>query len=223
MKFLFPLLLTATSAFASVTTTYVFPAGVAVPDNSIIGLADTREIAGTAGPLQHLVVSLELADGWNGDLYAHIIHDSGFAVLLNRIGRTAAFTVGSGTSGLQAVFDDSAPSDIHLVAPTSGIVAGIYQPDARTADPDTVTDSSTRSAFLGSFAGLNPNGRWTLFLADLSPGGTSTLTSWSLQVTTVPEPGAGLLTVGGMFLILLARKRHKEFPAPHRQSASQVY
>ena len=207
MKFLIPLLLTATLCSASVTATYVFPSGLAVPDNNITGLADSREITDAAGPVLHLSVSLELTGGWNGDLYAHLVHDSGFAVLLNRIGRSAADTLGSGTSGLQAVFDDDAAFDIHLGLPSSGIVAGTWQPDARTADPGSVTDSSPRSAFLDSFAGLNPNGRWTLFLADPSPGGTSTLTSWSLHLTTVPEPGSGLLAAGGMLFVLTIRKR----------------
>ncbi len=207
MKILLLFLLTAIAAPASVTTSYVFAAGFAVPDNNIIGLADSREIADAAGPLQHLMVSLELTGGWNGDLYAHLVHDTGFVVLLNRIGRTAANTLGSGTSGLQAVFDDSAAFDIHLGLPASGVVTGSWQPDGRTADPASVTDASPRNAFLGSFAGLDPNGQWTLFLADLSPGGTSTLTSWSLHLTAVPEPGAGLLTAGPLVFALMTRRR----------------
>ena len=207
MKFLFSFLFTAAVSSASVTSTYVFPTGLGVPDNNITGLADSRAISNAAGPILHLSVSLALTGGWNGDLYAHIVHESGFAVLLNRIGRTAANTIGSGTSGLQASFDDGAAFDIHLGLPASGIVAGTFQPDARTADPDAVTDSSPRRAFLGSFAGLNPNGNWTLFLADLSPGGTSSLASWSLQLTTIPEPASSVLTGLVAFWFCHARRR----------------
>jgi hypothetical protein len=36
---------------------------------------------------------------------------------------------------------------------------------------------------------LNPNGTWTLFLADESAGGgQSSLVSWSLSISAVPEP-----------------------------------
>ena len=207
MKFLFPLLLTATAASASVTSTWMFPSGKAVPDNNITGLADSRVIPGTGWHIETLVVSMELTGGWNGDLYAHLAHDSGFAVLLNRIGRSAINTVGSGTSGLQAVFDDSAAFDIHLAQPVSGAVSGTYQPDARTAHPEFVTEDSPRNAFLAGFAGLNPEGRWTLFVADLSPGGTTTLTSWSLRLTTVPEPGSGLLTAAVFVFASMIRRR----------------
>ena len=44
----------------------------------------------------------------------------------------------------------------------------------------------------GSLAGYNgsaANGTWELFFADdVNGGGTSTLTSWSLSITAVPEP-----------------------------------
>ena len=32
-------------------------------------------------------MTLNLSGGWNGDLYAYLVHNSGFAVLLNRVGR----------------------------------------------------------------------------------------------------------------------------------------
>jgi subtilisin-like proprotein convertase family protein len=50
---------------------------------------------------------------------------------------------------------------------------------------------------LGSFDGGNPDDTWTLFLADLSAGGTGQLVSWSLDITTVPEPAEiNLLAMG---------------------------
>src|ERR1035441_9753813 len=42
----------------------------------------------------------------------------------------------------------------------------------------------------GTIGRLNPNGNWTLFLADLSDGGgQSQLTGLSMDITAVPEPG----------------------------------
>ena len=38
------------------------------------------------------------------------------------------------------------------------------------------------------FYNLDPNDTWTLFLADQSPGGEDSVVSWSLDITSVPEP-----------------------------------
>lgn len=53
-----------------------------------------------------------------------------------------------------------------------------------------------RSAFLGSFNGLNGSGSWTLFAADLQLGETSRLNDWSIElkgVSAVPEPTTNAL------------------------------
>lgn len=64
-------------------------------------------------------------------------------------------------------------------------------------------DSASRLSFC-SFNGLNPNGTWTLFLADLSSGGVSQLVSWELDITPVPEPvNVALGIFGGVFLVVI--------------------
>ena len=82
-------------------------------------------------------------------------------------------------------------------------------PDGRTTFPTLTLDSDTPSAFLTSFDGLDPNGDWTLFIADLSGGDTHTLVSWGLEVTgPVPEPGTTVLfALGGVGLLLLMRRK----------------
>ena len=66
-------------------------------------------------------------------------------------------------------------------------------------DPRLVTDEAARTAMLSSFNGLDPNGPWTLFIADNSALGTGTLAGWGLTMTAdgVPETSAtfGLLTL----------------------------
>lgn len=54
-----------------------------------------------------------------------------------------------------------------------------------------------------AFDGQDPNGTWTLFFADTSPGGQTTVNGWNLAVTAVPEPArlalalfAGLMALG---------------------------
>jgi hypothetical protein len=70
----------------------------------------------------------------------------------------------------------------------SGTLTGAWSPDARTTDPSTVLDSSARNAYLSSFQNLPVNGKWTLFVTDLSSGGSQALTGWGMQITPVPEP-----------------------------------
>jgi len=47
---------------------------------------------------------------------------------------------------------------------------------------------------------MNPNGIWTLYLADMSGGTTSTLMGWSLDIMAVPEPTILALAVFGIGL-----------------------
>ena len=62
-------------------------------------------------------------------------------------------------------------------------------------------NTSGRSAYLNAFNSLDPNGTWTLFIADLSSGDTSTLVSWELDITAIPEPAHWAL---GIFAVAFA-------------------
>ncbi|MCU0749348.1 MAG: PEP-CTERM sorting domain-containing protein, partial [Akkermansiaceae bacterium] len=57
-----------------------------------------------------------------------------------------------------------------------------------------------------SFAGLDANGSWTLYIADSAAGDAMTLQGWSIRVTGVPEPSVGILMVGAA-LCLMRRQR----------------
>jgi hypothetical protein len=49
---------------------------------------------------------------------------------------------------------------------------------------------------------MSPNGTWTLFFADMSGGAESTVVSWGLDITAVPEPANVALGIfGGLFLV----------------------
>ncbi|CAG1773063.1 hypothetical protein BAC2_03487 [uncultured bacterium] len=176
------------------------PDGGQIADANPAGWSDTRTLSGLpSGTILDLNVRLAVAAGFNGDLYAYLTHGSGFSVLLNRVGRTGSAPFGYGDAGLSVTFDDEAvgPADIHSYQSVSGSsVSGgaAWRPDARDVDPATVLETDARSAFLSSFVGVDPNGEWTLFVADLSGGEVSQVTSWGL-VIAVPEPSHVLVLV----------------------------
>lgn len=192
------LLAAASFGFATLAAsaeTLVFPVGTAVPDGNPTGLANAQSVSSGITSIQSVRVSLDLSGGFNGDLYAYLVHDTGFSVLLNRSGVTGSNPFGYTGVGFSVVFDDLAmvglnPADIHNYESLGGggsPVTGLWQPDGRAVSPNTVTDSDARFALLSGFNGLDANGTWTLFVADLNRGEQATLNQWSLEITGVPE------------------------------------
>lgn len=180
-----------------------------IPDNNPGGVAFSFTVAGGPLVVTNVTVDLTIAGGWNGDLYAYLSHGSGFAVLLNRIGSTAANPGGSGVSGLNVEFSDSYLTDVHTAL--NNPLTGDFAPDGRNTNPLTALDTDPRTAFLSSFNGLDPSGNWTLFLADVSPLETSTLQSWSVNIATaVPEPGSLILTALAAATLSLPRAHFKK-------------
>jgi subtilisin-like proprotein convertase family protein len=191
---------------------------IVIPDNNLNGVAETINLSAPFTSISDVEVSLDISGGYDGDYYAYLRNSTGFAVLLNRVGSTINNPYGSPDSGFNVTFSDSAANgDIHLENAGGGMVSGTRQPDGRNVSPLTALDTDPRTAFLSSFNGLNPNGAWTLFIADCSPGGQGTLDSWSLDVTgnglPIPEPttlisGVLLLLPFGATTLRVLRKRH---------------
>lgn len=183
-----------------------------VPDGSAGGYQNSQTFSGLADiRITDVNVKLDIAGGYNGDLYAYLVHDSGLAVLLNRVGRESGSAFGFGDAGFNVKLDDQAAqaTDIHLYQTVPGyslVDWAQWRSDGRGIDPLTATsafDSASRNRLLGSFNNLNPNGTWTIYLADLVNGNESTLIGWGLEIEAVPEPmAAGLiffaLLLGGM-------------------------
>ncbi|MBI5387210.1 MAG: PEP-CTERM sorting domain-containing protein [Verrucomicrobia bacterium] len=196
------------------TNTFTFAPNMAIPDNSLVGVADSRTVAGQVGIITNLNVSLNISGGYVGDLYGYLTYGSQFAILLNREGRTSTSPYGYLDSGLNVTLSDSAVNgDIHtyrlVVNPGGGALTGMWQPDGRSVHPYNSLDTTPRTAMLNSFQGLDPNGTWTLYLADASGGGISTLNSWSLEIITVPEPRTwALFAVGTTLMFWLRRKKN---------------
>jgi subtilisin-like proprotein convertase family protein len=203
------LLVTGTARAAVTATTFdlSWTGSLAVPDNSATGASNTFTFnAPEWNRIQVVTVELRFTGGWNGDLYGYIVHNGTLAILLNRPGRTAANDFGSGSTSLVAVFSDSAPADVHTALPDSGPATGTWQPDGRHADPLLALDTTPRTHLLSGFNGMDPNGDWTLFIADQGAGDTATLTAWTLSITAVPEPSVALCLALAGGLVLRRRR-----------------
>lgn len=200
------------TAAAVVTWTGTWNVATAITDDELVGYSDTRTPSFSPGMvISKVTVTLNFSGGWNGDLYAYLTSSSGFAVLLNRPGRSEESDAGSGTSGMSVTFDDDALSDLHDgIDLFTGSVTGNWQPDARRVNPLEVVTGDLRTAFLSSFNGQSATAPLTLFVSDVATGEVSTLDSWSMTVSAVsavPEPGGHLALAGLVGGGLLLRRR----------------
>jgi len=214
MKKIFSSTLLAASLGVAQATLYTtnwnsgFANGGVVPDNNFSGWSDTRMVSAVpAGAFTSLSVNLQLSGGWNGDLYAYLVHDSGFTVLLDH--------VGTGVSGVSAFGYGDSGMNVTLAATGTSI----HQYGGNSTFSSAPTGSwhtDNTSGSLASFLSTSPNGTWSLFLADTSSGGVTTVQNWGLQMDIVAVPevetwiAAALAGAFGAFWLnrqLLGRKK----------------
>lgn len=151
--------------------------GQLIPDNTASGVGYSINFGPAEFLISDIAITLNVTGGYNGDLFAYLTHGGQSAVLFNQnIGTpnssglsSVAFTVGSGAT-------------IHSASGTAG---------------QALTGSYTAQDNLNVFYNTTAAGTWTLFLADLSPGDTSTLVSWDVDLTVVPEPATWTLIIFG--------------------------
>ena len=200
---------------------------LAIPDHSAVGVVHEPTVSTLAYPIQSLAVDLKIssreagAPMFNGDLFVTLRHESGYSVLLNRVGRRAESSLGYADNGFNITLDDGAAADVHTyrttvmgsdVLPISSSdpaspLTGIWKPDARAVDPNVVLSTTSRTATLSSFNGQLPSGQWTLFVADLSPEGLAQLDSWTLRVTVIPETESIATCVAGALTAVAIGRR----------------
>jgi Proprotein convertase P-domain len=191
-----------------------------VPDGNSTGWSDSRSLSGLSDfSISSVTVALNISGGYNGDLYAYLSHDGILVPLLNRAGVTSGNPFGYSDSGFNVTLSSEGANDVHFYnsfTPSfngNGQLTGTWQPDGRNISPlspASTFDSASRVDF-SAYNGDNPNGTWTLFIADMASGDQSQLQSWSLGITAVPEPVgfalgifAGISVVVGVYR---ARKR----------------
>lgn len=174
----------------------------ALPDGNPAGYASSTVFSGLdVSAINQVDVSLNISGGYNGDLYGYLVLQSAdntttTSILLNRVGRNDASGYGFATSGMTVTLsgDTSLISNIHNVQ-TPG--AGPYLADGRQVDPNGNFSGAVSTAGLDILNGHNANGTWTLFLADMANGDQSTLVSWGLNISVVPEPVTWALGIFG--------------------------
>ncbi|MBN2505827.1 MAG: HYR domain-containing protein [Verrucomicrobia bacterium] len=162
-----------------------------IPDGDPGGLTNRLTVTTPITFLTDVEVTLNLAHSWNGDLHAFLVHNTGRAVLLNRVGRRAGDLLGYSDDGFSVTLDDEAAGgDIHVyrmqlfgnpTTPLVGPLTGLWAPDGRDTPPAQALESDPRTALLSAFRGMDPNGVWTLVVADLQPGDAGLLQSWGVQ------------------------------------------
>jgi subtilisin-like proprotein convertase family protein len=153
--------------------------GQVIPDNNPSGVAYALNFGAMGLSLSDVTVSFATSGGYNGDIYAYLSNGSTLVQLVNQI------TGAPGTSGFNVTLVEGTGNPIQTTMGTAG------QPLSGM--------SFTAAQDLAGFNGANPNGSWTLFFADLHSGDTSTLSSFSVGITAVPEPvNVALGVFGGL-------------------------
>jgi subtilisin-like proprotein convertase family protein len=174
-----------------------------IPDNNPSGVAYALNFGATGLSISDVTVSFATSGGYNGDIYAYLSNGSQLVQLVNQI------TGAPGTSGFNVTLEEGTGSTIQSAPGTVG------QPLSGT--------SFTAAQDLAGFNTADPNGSWTLFFADLHSGDTSTLNSFSVGITAVPEPvNVALGVFGGLLLAgFFIRSRlipNRELPTEHERN-----
>ena len=204
--------LTAPAALNSSTYNSGFENSGNIPDGNVSPWRDTRTVSGiTDLAITGVSVWLNVSGGFNGDMYGYLSYNGVLVPLLNRAGVGTGNAFGYADAGLNVKFTDTADNNIHFYQEVGGFsIAGgaTWRPDGRTIDPVTSLPSAfdaPGTVTLGAFSGMNPNGDWTLVLADVSSGsGQGTVLSWGLDIQAVPEPGHIALFGGLLIAVQLA-------------------
>ena len=165
---------------------------------------NSRRFQGLAAGMV-LALGAELAHGdfsFNGDLYAYLVGpDATTRIdLLARNSDLLWSWDNQAGSGLQITLSDTASQSYQSAAQSNGaLFTGTYRPVVS----------------FGTFTGSAAKGTWRLYIEDESGGGgTSTLNSWSVAITTaaVPEPdqvaAMGLLGFMGVVAVVRGMARN---------------
>ena len=214
------------AASATIVVNQSWTLNQAIPDGNPTGYATSQIFSGLdASAINQVDVRLSISGGFNGDLYGYLVLQSAdgsttTAILLNRVGRAGAADSGYDTAGFNVTLTGDTGGgygNIHDVGNPVTDNSTKYLADGRTTNPTGDFTMTNPTLGLDLLNGINANGKWTLFLADMTGGDQSTLISWGLNVSVVPEPvpwalmffGGGLALAGAGRLYMAASRRAK--------------
>jgi subtilisin-like proprotein convertase family protein len=193
-------------AAGQITTTASVSPDAVIQDDNVNGLSSSITLNSAINSITSVQVTVDVVGSpyaFNGDYYAYLQYSSGLVVLLNNLGGSIGNPYGSPGDGFNVTFSDSAPNISTAPEVPLQALTGTYAP---------------QEGSLSTFDGLNPDGTWTLFIADEQPGGVGELKSWSLDVTGNPltVPGVPdnsstleLLVLGASSLALLSLRQRR--------------
>jgi subtilisin-like proprotein convertase family protein len=200
-------------------TNYTYSSGTlntVIPDGNPVGITESFTTGDIVGFINNITVSLNITNGFNGDLYAYLAGPNGqFSVLLNRVGMSSSNSFGYANSGFNITLDMT-DANLHNYQSGSyslnggGQLIGNWGADGINISPNSspsAFDSAGVTADLNSYYLTLPSGTWTLFVSDLSSGGQSTLVSWGLTISTVPEPQTWAMLGSGAAMLFAFRRR----------------
>lgn len=167
-------------------TLYTQSTSQTITDGSSVGVTSTINVTGVGGTASsgdNVSVVLNLSGGNIGDLIAYLTFSGTTVQLMNRPGVTIGNPLGY-TGNSSFVF-----SPVTLV---DGSYTSVDSYGGGSITTATSFNPTSGSMGFQAFNGLSSAaGNWTLFFADMSGGdgaNVTTLNSWSLDITAVPEP-----------------------------------
>ena len=203
-------LLAASSRAATVT--YTSPGPHNLHDGAAF-FALTIDVSGLVEPIAGITVTFsDLFHPHPADMDALLVGPAGQNVMLMSDVGELLSEADSSIDQVNLTFGDGGPllpSNVRITsgtyAPTNyvGVFEEIGEMDQNTpAMPPVGPYGTTLSVFNGS----NPNGTWKLFIQDDQDDESGELQSWSLTVTTVPEPNSAFLLLVGASALLFRRR-----------------
>lgn len=138
-------------------------------------------VSGMTGVVEKVTVTIKgLSHSFPDDIDILLVSPSGQKIVL-----MSDAGGGHSLTNINLTFDDSAASQL---PDSAEIVSGIYQPtDYETGDIfPAPAPAGAASTSLGSLSGVNPNGTWSLYVADDSVGDSGSISGgWSISITTI--------------------------------------
>jgi len=172
--------LPATNSFGNSTGIFIPDSGPATPYPSTI------EVSGLTGSTGKITATLSN--------FNHSFPNDVQALLVGPTGQKAVLMAGTGgpyvVTNATLVFDDAA---IGYLPASNQIVSGVFKPTDNLSLPLFPSPAPTGpyTSVLSVFNGTIPNGTWSLYVFDNSPGDSGVIAGgWSLDVTTVQLLGS---------------------------------